>query len=299
MGSLDIEKMMALISALYLITASGALTTLTPGTVNNVTVGEHVLFPFDHQNSAQYEVIFERESPITYKIASWEFIRSDVRKSIHPLYEERVEMDSNSSVMLRTIQKNDSGDYNIEINHFMSTLKGSDKKSFALHVFEMVSQPVVVTDGNCSTQNITLSCSVPIETSVVFHWEKQSLSRAAKDMYNGRILVIDHNMKEEQYVYVCIVENPVSKATSEEVKIRLCNLFNFKDQIQLWMFSIIGASIFLLILILIICCFKTSRKASCNELTNEAKQENNEETAIYEHELIEPTYTTRIETRTF
>ncbi|XP_072329310.1 hepatic and glial cell adhesion molecule-like [Scyliorhinus torazame] len=127
------------------------------------------------------------------------------------------------SVVLRNIQINDSGIYEIEINYYGQELKNSDKVGFELLVFEPVSQPDVKIFGDCTTPNITLSCSVSNGTNVTFHWRKESLSRTTDDAFNGTQLVINHGNEEEQHVYWCIAENPVSDAKSDPVRLELCN----------------------------------------------------------------------------
>ncbi|XP_067898138.1 signaling lymphocytic activation molecule-like [Heterodontus francisci] len=88
---------------------------------------------------------------------------------------------------------------------------------------EPVSKPVLTITAKTSTPNITLSCFVSKGNNVTFHWEKQSLSGAINRTSDGEELVIDHVSEQEQYVYICTAENPVSNATSDPWTRQQCN----------------------------------------------------------------------------
>ncbi|XP_067851591.1 carcinoembryonic antigen-related cell adhesion molecule 21-like [Heptranchias perlo] len=153
---------------------------------------------------------------------------------------------------------------------------------FELCVFEPVSQPAVKIIGNCSTPNITLSCSASNGTNVTFHWRKQSLFGAIGDTYKGTELVIDDVNGKEQHEYRCIAENPVSNSTSDPVKPKLCN--GNKGLLWIILLSLIPVSLFVWYSII-------------SKETGRATQEHNEQTIAFTSKFIEPTYTTLLKPR--
>ncbi|XP_067850805.1 SLAM family member 5-like isoform X2 [Heptranchias perlo] len=189
----------------------------SPDTITNATAGECVLFPTEHQGKDQYEVTFRLRFPLAFKILAWKSNIPEKLHIVHPLYEHRVEIDRGSMVLCN-VQVNDTGEYKMEIDYYGTELKNRVESTFRVQVFEPVSQPVTVILGNCmNAANITLSCSVSKGTNAMIHWEKVSLSGVIKETYHGIVFVIDCVTDEEQHVYRCIAENPVSNATSNQV----------------------------------------------------------------------------------
>ncbi|GCB68932.1 hypothetical protein scyTo_0013896 [Scyliorhinus torazame] len=285
MKNLDV-KILTLLSVFHLLTLCKTEIPAVPNTVINAAVGEQVLFPVHHPCGAMYEVTLLSKSPIHSKLASWNFNTSDNQ----PLYENRLKRSRNGSVMLHNVQINDTRLYEIQIDCYSTTMTATRKQSFDLRVFEPVSKLLVTI--TCSNINVTLSCTVSNGTNVTFHWEKQSLSGAINRIHNGAELVIDIVNEQEQFIYKCVAENPVSNATSAPWTMKECNKEPSKVCILL---GISVASLWLLFLVLIaLICYKMKRTAS-DKGCNAALQMRNEETSYLRDGTIEATYVTRID----
>ncbi|XP_041034325.1 hepatocyte cell adhesion molecule-like [Carcharodon carcharias] len=214
-------KITSFVSAFHLFTVCGAVTLATPKTTQ-VTVGEQVLFHVNIQGGDSYDVTFHSKNPNTL-IAVWTINNTVNLKSAHLLYVGRVQWNESGSVVLYNVQVKDSRKYKIEINYQSTGLKNNDEASFELRVFEPVSQLAVKIIDDCTTPNIILNCSTSKGTNVTFHWRKESLSGAIDSAFNGTQLVIDLGNEEEQQVYRCIAENPVSNAKSDPVRPEPCH----------------------------------------------------------------------------
>ncbi|XP_078420630.1 cell adhesion molecule CEACAM21-like isoform X2 [Cetorhinus maximus] len=268
--------------AFHLFTVCGAVTLATPNTTTQVTVGEQVLFLVNIQGGDSYDVRFHSKTPPTI-IAVWTINNTVHPKSTHPLYEGRVQWNESGSVVLYNVQVNDSRKYKLEINHQSTELKNDDEESFELLVFEPVSQPAVKIIDDCTTPNITLSCSIFKGTNVTFQWRKESLSGAIDGAFNGTQLVIDRDNEEEQHVYRCIAENPVSNAKSDPVRPKPCHGNNY---VLFWII-LLG----LIPVLVWVCRSIISTKAG------RATQEHSEQPDAWSNGLIEPTYTTLLNPR--
>ncbi|XP_072330736.1 hepatic and glial cell adhesion molecule-like isoform X2 [Scyliorhinus torazame] len=207
-------------------------------TINNAIAGEQALFPIQHQGTDQYDVTFRSKSPVAFKIFTWKSNNPEELHIVHPLYKHRVGIDG-GFVMLNDVQVDDNGEYEINIDYYGTELKNRDESTFRMQVFEPVSQPETAILGNCkSSSNITLNCFVSNGTNVMMHWEKLSLFGVLNETYDGTLLVIDCVTEEEQYVYRCIAENPVSNATSDPLTVSLYNGANPKGKIHRLMFLV-------------------------------------------------------------
>ncbi|XP_038672958.1 hepatocyte cell adhesion molecule-like [Scyliorhinus canicula] len=199
----------------------GEALNVKPDAINNAIAGEQALFPIQHQGSDQYDVTFRSKSPVSFKILKWKSNNLEELSFVHPLYKHRVGI-HRGFVMLNDVQVDDTGEYEIHIDYYGTELKNRDESTFRMQVFEPVSQPETAILSNCeSSSNITLNCSVSNGTNVMIHWEKLSLSGVLQETYDGTLLVIDCVTGEEQHVYRCIAENPISNATSDRVTVSL------------------------------------------------------------------------------
>ncbi|XP_078065179.1 cell adhesion molecule CEACAM21-like [Mustelus asterias] len=297
--SAPIVKGTSFVPVFRLFTVCGALTLATPSTTTQATVGEHVLFHVNIRDGASYDLSFRSKSPSAI-IALWAINNTVELKSIHSLYKGRAQWNMSGSVMLHNVQINDSRGYETEINYYGTELESSDIESFELSVFEPVSQPDVKIIGNCTTPNTTLNCSVSNGTNVTFHWRKETLSGIIGSAFNGTNvtfhwrketlsgiigsafngtqLVIDLHNEEKQHVYRCMVENPVSRAESEPVRLELC-VGNNGSLFWAFLLSLIPMSFYFYYAII-------STKAG------RATQEHGEQPIALPNGLIEPTYTT-------
>ncbi|XP_067898136.1 SLAM family member 5-like isoform X2 [Heterodontus francisci] len=253
--------MLALLSVFHLLTLCGSEISAVPNSIINAIVGEQVLFPVHNHCGAQYEVTFLTKSPTHAILATWGFNKSDK----HPLYENRLERSTKDSVVLYKVQINDTKLYGLQVECYSKTMTETNERLFDLRVFEPVSKPVLTITAKSSTPNITLSCSVSKGNNVTFHLS-QSLSGAINRTSDGEELVIDHFSEQEQYVYICTAENPVSNATSDPWTRQQCNGNNSGDHKLLWNIPTIAAPVLLLVLALILyICYKIKLTACAKE----------------------------------
>ncbi|XP_072329605.1 hepatic and glial cell adhesion molecule-like [Scyliorhinus torazame] len=217
-------------SVFHILVVCGESLIARSGIIINARAGEQVLFPIKHEGTDQYDVTFRLKFPVSFKIFTWKSINPEKLHIVHPLYKHRVGFNS-TFVMLNDVHDSDTGNYEIHIDYYGTKLKNREESTFRIQVFEPVSQPETVVLGNCaSSPNITLNCSVSNGTNYLIHWEKVTLSGVRNETYDGTVLVIDCVTEEEQHVYRCIAENPVSNATSDPVTVSRDNKTNSKGK---------------------------------------------------------------------
>ncbi|XP_048398455.1 carcinoembryonic antigen-related cell adhesion molecule 1-like [Stegostoma tigrinum] len=278
-------KMLTLLSAFSLLTVFG--TEISALSVINATVGEQVLFPVATACSNKCEVAFLSKSPIHATLASGGI----TQYFIHILYKDRLQFATNCSLVLQNVQINDSKSYAIQIDcHEPSTV--TEETLFQLQVFEPVSKPSITI--NCSTTNVSLSCSVSNGTNVTLHWEKKSLSGAISRINDRAELVLNHDHEQNQNEYMCVAENPVSRETSDPQKPEQCNSKGWQRPVFIGTATVL----FLGLVIIIIICFKT-KPAACDKGNNVAIGKWNEETCYLNQREIEAAYITRVEAKHF
>lgn len=283
-------KMLAVLSALHLLTLSGTEISARPDTVIDAVVGQDVHFPVDNLCEDQSDVAFLLLSPVDAKVAS---LVKNISGTLHPVYAGRLHWDASRSPVLSNVQVNDSKRYRIEIDCSSQQLTTEQReKTFDVHVFEAVSKPVITKTGNCSTPNITLRCSVSNGTNVTICWEIHSLFNSINTTCNGPELVIHHMKEGEQHR--CIAKNRVSNASSEPTIIEPCNGNVYKYKKLLWL---LAAPVFLLILVLIMLSNHKMKYAVNNKRHNRSIQRSEEKMFSVQHELIEPTYVTMVDSR--
>ncbi|XP_072330743.1 hepatic and glial cell adhesion molecule-like isoform X6 [Scyliorhinus torazame] len=233
-------------------------------TINNAIAGEQALFPIQHQGTDQYDVTFRSKSPVAFKIFTWKSNNPEELHIVHPLYKHRVGIDG-GFVMLNDVQVDDNGEYEINIDYYGTELKNRDESTFRMQVFEPVSQPETAILGNCtSSTNITLKCSVFSGTNAMIHWEMLSLSGVLNEAYDGTLLVIDCVTEEEQHVYRCLAENPVSNATSNPVTVSLYNGANPNGKINhlMVLVPLVMVGVAVLMTIIVYLLWPTSSRSS-------------------------------------
>ncbi|XP_051873746.1 T-lymphocyte surface antigen Ly-9-like isoform X1 [Pristis pectinata] len=285
-----VMKMMAVLSALHFLTLCGTEISARPGTVIDAVAGQEVQFPVDNQCEDRYEVTFRLLSSVVAVLASRGTDGSERR---HPVYEDRLYWSATDSPVLSNVRVTDSKRYGIQLSCYDPNATDPNEEIFDLRVFEPVSKPVIKKTGNCSSPNITLSCSASSGTNVTICWEILSLSGDSRT-FDGPELVINHVNEWQQYTLRCTAKNRVSNASSEQNKTDRCNRNNFPrtGQKLLWFST---APILLLTLILIIfICYKVKQGAT-NKGRNRARQRPEEKIFCLPDELIEPTYVTTLD----
>lgn len=246
--------------ALYLIVACGEALISRPETITNTTTGEDVMFPIEHQGKdEQYIVNFRLKYPWNIKILTWHSNDPGKLHFVHSLYEQRVTI-KHGSVVLNDVQVNDSGEYQMRIDYYGSKLKNHDQSTFGIQVFNPVSKPMAKTFIHAQkASNITLSCLVSNEKRSTIYWEKISLSGSVIETYVQTILVIGCATEEEQHKYRCIVKNPVSNASSNELSVNQCNVGNWNGKRNHLMILVPLAMMVTLVLYLKLLCKRGSK----------------------------------------
>ncbi|XP_038673377.1 hepatocyte cell adhesion molecule-like [Scyliorhinus canicula] len=225
-------------SVFYLFVVHGEALNVRPDTITNAIAGEQVQFPIQHQGSDQYDVTFTSKSPVHFNIFTWKSNNPEKLLIVHPLYKHRVRIVS-GVVILNDVQVDDTGEYEINIDYYGKEVENGDQNTFRMQVFEPVSQPETAILGNCaSSPHVTLNCSVSNGTNVMIHWEKLSMSGVLNETYDGTLLVIDCVTEEEQHVYRCVAQNPVSNATSNPMTGSLYNGANHNGKRTRLMFLV-------------------------------------------------------------
>ncbi|XP_032887258.1 hepatocyte cell adhesion molecule-like isoform X2 [Amblyraja radiata] len=281
--------MLAVLSALHLLTLSGTEISARPDTVIDAVVGQDVHFPVDNRCEDQSYVAFHLLSPVVTKLAS---LVNNISGILHPVYADRLHWDASGSLVLSNVQVNDSKRYGIQIDCTSQKRTTHGKRTFDVYVFEAVSKPVITKTGNCSTPNITLRCYVSNGTNVTICWEIHSLFNSVNTTCNGPELVIHHMKEGEQHR--CIAKNRVSNASSEPTIIEPCNGNVYKNKNLRWL---LASPVFLLILVVIIFSKHKMKHAVNNKRHNRSIQRSEEKMFSVQHELIEPTYVTMVDSR--
>ncbi|XP_038672501.1 hepatocyte cell adhesion molecule-like [Scyliorhinus canicula] len=219
-------------------------------TITNTPAGEPVQFPIQYQGTDQHDVTFRLKFPLPLKILTWKSKYPEKLHIVHPLYQYRVEIHADF-VMLNDVHVNDTGEYEVQIDYYGIELKNRDESTFRMQVFEPVSQPETMILGDCtSSSNITLNCSVSKGTNYLIYWEKVS-SSGVLETYDVTVLVIDCVTEEEQRMYRCIAENPVSNATSDRVTVSLYSGANLNGRRKYLMVLIPVAVVAVLVLTIV------------------------------------------------
>ncbi|XP_076718411.1 SLAM family member 7-like [Callospermophilus lateralis] len=132
--------------------------------------------------------------------------------------EERMILsDSNYSLTLLQLKKNDSGIYRVEMNLLSS--QPSFTQEYGLQVYECLSKPKVTMglqnnkNGTCVT-NLTCSMEQGGE-NVTYSWNV--LGQRSNKSYDGSILPISWRLGERDTVFICTARNPISSNSSSPI----------------------------------------------------------------------------------
>ncbi|XP_060689918.1 hepatic and glial cell adhesion molecule-like [Hemiscyllium ocellatum] len=275
--------MLTLLSVFNLLILYGTESSAISTIIINATVGDQVLFPLPIHCGSQYEVEFLLKLPINAKLASW----SNGTSHKHALYEKRLQIHQNGSLALQKVQINDTGLYEIHINYCDTPMMETTITKFDLQVFEPVSKPLITI--NCSTENASLGCSVSKGTNVALYWEIQPKSGPSNRIDGEAELVISHG--HEQDKYTCVVQNPISNATSDQQTLEMCNDQSSKGLV---LFTYISTATILLFGLAIIIFIYIAKLTTRDKGNNTAIEKWNEETCYLSDGAIEATYITRI-----
>ncbi|XP_067884133.1 SLAM family member 9-like [Heterodontus francisci] len=239
-------EILRLFAVLHCITLCSAATSAPLNSVANLRTGEDVRFPINYHSDEKYEVTFRRRSPISLKILAWNSEQPDRPYRIHPYYTQRVQFHRDGFIELQSVHLDDEGVYEIQTDYLGRQLRNNNQDLFELHVFEPVSQPLVVITGNCSS-NRKLNCSISRGTKVTCRWQSQSVDGVSNYTFHGAVLQLGNLRGQEPHTYTCIVENPVSEESSEPVTAELCDGDQDRGPRNHWISVLIAAFSFIIL----------------------------------------------------
>ncbi|KAG3281065.1 T-lymphocyte surface antigen Ly-9, partial [Ictidomys tridecemlineatus] len=126
--------------------------------------------------------------------------------------ERMIFSDSDYSLTLLQLKKNDSGVYRVQMNLLSS--QPSFTQEYGLQVYECVQEPQVtlksITVSENAFCNITLMCFVNgAENGVQFSW-----TSSTSESYSGSILTVSPKPCDPGLSYTCTARNPVSQSSS-------------------------------------------------------------------------------------
>ncbi|KAM6217239.1 SLAM family member 7 [Rhynchocyon petersi] len=133
------------------------------------------------------------------------------------LKKNRTCLDENHSLMLSTLQKNDSGTYRVEVHS--SSDQPPFTQDYVLHVYEQLSEPKVIRswqnkeNGTCMA-NLTCSMRQGKE-DVTYSWI--TVGQEANKSQDGSTLPISWRLWENNMTFICMVRNPISSNSSTPI----------------------------------------------------------------------------------
>ncbi|XP_040143211.2 SLAM family member 7 [Ictidomys tridecemlineatus] len=131
--------------------------------------------------------------------------------------ERMIFSDSDYSLTLLQLKKNDSGVYRVQMNLLSS--QPSFTQEYGLQVYECLSKPKVTMglqnnkNGTCIT-NLTCSMEQGGE-NVTYSWNV--LGQRSNKSYDGSILPISWRLGEMDMVFICTARNPISSNSSSPI----------------------------------------------------------------------------------
>uniref|UniRef100_A0A8C9PX58 Ig-like domain-containing protein n=1 Tax=Spermophilus dauricus TaxID=99837 RepID=A0A8C9PX58_SPEDA len=131
--------------------------------------------------------------------------------------ERMIFSDSDYSLTLLQLKKNDSGIYRVQMNLLSS--QSPFTQEYGLQVYECLSKPKVTMDlqnnknGTCIT-NLTCSMEQGGE-NVTYSWNV--LGQRSNKSYDGSILPISWRPGERDMVFICTARNPISSNSSSPI----------------------------------------------------------------------------------
>ncbi|XP_041811264.1 HEPACAM family member 2 [Chelmon rostratus] len=128
----------------------------------------------------------------------------------------------NVSLLIQTLNKDDEGDYHLNLNiEFYNKTGLVIKVERTVHVTVDVPVSVPVIEKSPSyavvedKANVTWTCSVERGTRVVFQWLRDNITLGPSDRYHfsqdNSTLLISPVRKEDKGTYRCVASNPVSQ----------------------------------------------------------------------------------------
>ncbi|XP_043937133.1 hepatocyte cell adhesion molecule [Protopterus annectens] len=221
----------------------------------------------------------KREKPVTVV----QSIGSKVIGNLRQEYKDRIQIFDNGSLLLNNLHLEDEGSYEVEISITDDTFTG--EKTINLTVDVPISKPQVIMASSTVlelSEYFTLNCSHEQGTKPAYTWMKNGkpLSNDSRLLLSPdqKVLTITRVLMSDDDVYSCLVENPISKEQSAQIKLTVYR------RSSLYIILSTGG-IFLLITLVTVCaCWKPSKKDKRN-LEKQGSEYMDQNDEHYKHEV--------------
>ncbi|XP_012865093.1 PREDICTED: hepatocyte cell adhesion molecule isoform X2 [Dipodomys ordii] len=223
------------------------------------TVGKSALLSVQYSSTSSDKPVvkwqLKRDKPVTVV----QSIGTEVIGNLRPDYRDRIRLFENGSLLLSDLQLADEGTYEVEISITDDTFTG--EKTINLTVDVPISRPQVVVASTTVlelSEGFTLNCSHENGTKPSYTWLKDGkpLLNDSRMLLSPdqKVLTITRVLMEDDDLYSCVVENPISQVRSLPVKITVYR------RSSLYIILSTGG-IFLLVTLVTVCaCWKPSKK---------------------------------------
>ncbi|XP_052045618.1 hepatocyte cell adhesion molecule isoform X2 [Apodemus sylvaticus] len=223
------------------------------------TVGKSALLSVQYSSTSSDKPVvkwqLKRDKPVTVV----QSIGTEVIGTLRPDYRDRIRLFENGSLLLSDLQLADEGTYEVEISITDDTFTG--EKTINLTVDVPISRPQVLVASTTVlelSEAFTLNCSHENGTKPSYTWLKDGkpLLNDSRMLLSPdqKVLTITRVLMEDDDLYSCVVENPISQVRSLPVKITVYR------RSSLYIILSTGG-IFLLVTLVTVCaCWKPSKK---------------------------------------
>lgn len=224
------------------------------------TVGKSALLSVQYSSTSSDKPVvkwqLKRDKPVTVV----QSIGTEVIGNLRPDYRDRIRLFENGSLLLSDLQLSDEGTYEVEISITDDTFTG--EKTINLTVDVPISRPQVLVASTTVlelSEAFTLNCSHENGTKPSYTWLKDGkpLLNDSRMLLSSdqKVLTITRVLMEDDDLYSCMVENPISQGRSLPIKITV-----YKRS-SLYIILSTGG-IFLLVTLVTVCaCWKPSKKS--------------------------------------
>lgn len=224
------------------------------------TVGKSALLSVQYSSTSSDKPVvkwqLKRDKPVTVV----QSIGTEVIGTLRPDYRDRIRLFENGSLLLSDLQSADEGTYEVEISITDDTFTG--EKTINLTVDVPISRPQVLVASTTVlelSEAFTLNCSHENGTKPSYTWLKDGkpLLNDSRMLLSPdqKVLTITRVLMEDDDLYSCVVENPISQVRSLPVKITVYR------RSSLYIILSTGG-IFLLVTLVTVCaCWKPSKKS--------------------------------------
>ncbi|XP_036210258.1 hepatocyte cell adhesion molecule isoform X2 [Myotis myotis] len=224
------------------------------------TVGKSALLSVQYSSTSSDKPVvkwqLKRDKPVTVV----QSIGTEVIGNLRADYRDRIRLFENGSLLLSDLQLTDEGTYEVEISITDDTFTG--EKTINLTVDVPISRPQVLVASTTVlelSEAFTLNCSHENGTKPSYTWLKDGkpLLNDSRMLLSSdqKVLTITRVLMEDDDLYSCVVENPISQGRSLPIKITV-----YKRS-SLYIILSTGG-IFLLVTLVTVCaCWKPSKKS--------------------------------------